>query len=375
MIDSPGRLLFVDDDRSLLDLFSRMLKGHLWDAHFCDCVDDALACLGQNSIDTVVVDIRMPGKDGFDLLTAIRSSKKTSQIPVIILTGDSDRGLKRKALDLGATDLLNKPVSREDLFARIRSSLRLKEFQDRLSSQVIDLDRRVHERTRQLEASQREVIWRLAKAAEYRDDETGNHVIRVALISRMLAEELGMDRDFVDLIFMTSPLHDIGKLAIPDSILLKDGRLSPQERKLMEQHCLMGAEILSLQPKAWAFSGLFSFDIFSVGEETRNPLLLMASAIALGHHEHWDGTGYPRGLKGKAISLESRIVAVADVFDALTSWRPYKPPLEEDEASRIVIESSGRHFDPDVVNAFIRKRQNLSEIRKQFREKEGFGTG
>ena len=155
--------------------------------------------------------------------------------------------------ELSANDLLNKPVSREDLFARIRSSLKLKEYQDRLSDQVIDLDRRVRERTRQLEASQKEVIWRLAKAAEYRDDETGNHVVRVALISRLLAEDLGMERDFVDLIFMTSPLHDIGKLAIPDSILLKDGRLSPQERKLMEQHCLMGAEILSQQPKVLLF--------------------------------------------------------------------------------------------------------------------------
>lgn len=372
MIDSPGRLLFVDDDRNLLDLFARMLSGHIWEAHFCDCVDDAIACLSRNSIDTVIADIRMPGKDGFDLLTAIRSSVQTSQIPVIILTGDSDRGLKRRALDLGATDLLNKPVSREDLFARIRSSLRLKEFQDQLSGQVVDLDKRVRERTRQLEASQREVVWRLAKAAEYRDDETGNHVVRVALISRLLAEDLGMDRDFVDLIFMTSPLHDIGKLAIPDSILLKDGRLSPQERQLMEQHCVMGAEILSQQPKALAFSGLFSSEIFSVEEETTNPLLLMAASIALGHHEHWDGTGYPNGLKGKAISLESRIVAAADVFDALTSWRPYKPPLNEEDASKILIEASGRHFDPDVVQAFVRKRNNLSEIRKQFREKDGF---
>ena len=139
----------------------------------------------------------------------------------------------------------------------------------------------------------------------------------------------------------------------------------------MEQHCLMGAEILSQQPKSLAFSGLFGSEAFSMEAETRNPLLMMAASIALGHHEHWDGTGYPHGLKGKNITLESRIVAVADVFDALTSWRPYKPPLEEDEAAEIVVAASGRHFDPDVVKAFLHKRKSLSEIQRHFWQREG----
>lgn len=239
-----GRLLFVDDDVALLELFARMLEGQPWRVNVCSGVDEALEFLESHPVDTVISDIRMPGRDGFELLAAIRASERLRNIPVIILTGDSDRALKRQALDLGATDLLNKPIAREDLLARIRSALRLKSYEDRLARQVDELDRRVRERTRELEISRREVVWRLAKAAEFRDDETGNHVIRVALFSRLLAEGLGMGRDFLELVFLTSPLHDIGKLGIPDSILLKEDRLNPQERRLMEAHCVMGAEIL-----------------------------------------------------------------------------------------------------------------------------------
>ncbi|GAB4121906.1 MAG: response regulator [Acidobacteriota bacterium] len=366
-----GRLLFVDDEPSVLDLFSRMLEGQNWESHFCTSVEEALACLRSLSVDTVISDIRMPGRDGFELLAEIRGNPRTRNIPVIIITGDSDRALKRQALDLGATDLLNKPVSREDLLARIRSSLRLKHYQDRLARQVEELDYRVRERTRQLEASHREIVWRLAKAAEYRDDQTGYHVVRVAVLSRLLAEGLGMDQDFQDLIFLTSPLHDIGKLGIPDSILLKEGKLSPAERRLMEQHCVMGAEILSQEPSAISVSSLRGGEIVLYrGARTANPLLEMAASIALGHHERWDGTGYPRRLKGQAIPLECRIVSMADVFDALTSWRPYKPPLPDREAVQMVVKCSGTHFDPVIVDAFVRNREQILELWRQFEEEE-----
>jgi len=373
-----GKVLFVDDDEALLRMFSRMVVDQPWKVHFCSGVDQALQFLAENDIDTVVSDIRMPDKDGFDLLVAIRNSSRMRQVPVIMLTGDADRDLKRKALDLGATDLLNKPIGREDLFARIRSALKLKSYQDELEDQVALLDRRVAERTREVEMSNRDVIWRLAKAAEFRDDETGNHVVRVALYSRLLAEGLGMDREFLDLILLTSPLHDIGKLGIPDSILLKEGRLSPQERRLMEQHCVMGADILSEAPKA-----VFATDLIGPEGATlrphesrfSNPLIETASEIAMGHHERWDGQGYPRNLAGEQISPACRIVSVADVFDALTSWRPYKPPLSEEDAIAIVARDRGTQFDPAVVEVFLRRTSDLLEVRRQLSRLGDNGTG
>ncbi len=368
---STGRLLFVDDDPVLLNLFARMLEEQPWQAHFCTSVDEALDYLAGHPVDTVISDIKMPDRDGFDLLCTIRGEDALRQIPVIILTGDSDRGLKRRALDLGATDLLNKPISREDLFARIRSALQLKHYEDQLAEQVRELDRRVVERTRQLEDSHREVVWRLAKAAEFRDDETGNHVFRVAFCSRLLAEGLGRDHDFLELILLTSPLHDIGKLGIPDSILLKEGRLSPQERQLMEQHCVMGAEILSHEPKSSIALSLLAEGLLpSPSDRPLNPFLEMASSIALGHHERWDGLGYPNKLAAGAIPLECRIVAVADVFDALTSWRPYKPPLSDDEAISMMLEGAGRHFDPEIIEVFRDRLENLLLVRSQIRDRD-----
>lgn len=362
-----GRLLFVDDDQLLLDLFARMLQEQPWRGHFCTSVDEALRVLQEQPIDAVISDIRMPERDGFELLAEIRRSERTRNIPVIVITGDSDRALKRQALDLGATDLLNKPISREELFARIRSALRLKRYQDQLSHQVEELDSRVRERTRQLEASHREIVWRLAKAAEYRDDQTGYHVVRVAVLSRLLAEGIGKDQTFQDLIFLTSPLHDIGKLGIPDSILLKEGKLNAAERRLMEQHCIMGAEILSQEPSAISVSSLRGGEmVLHRGARTANPLLDMAASIALGHHERWDGTGYPRRLAGQQIPLECRIVAMADVFDALTSWRPYKPPLPDQEAMEMIVRSSGTHFDPAIVETLLQNREQILEIWRQF---------
>lgn len=366
-----ARLLFVDDDPVLLDLFARMLEEQPWHAHFCTSVDDALECLARYPIDTVISDIRMPGRDGFDLLGTIRGREDLRQIPVIILTGDSDRALKRRALDLGATDLLNKPIAREDLFARIRSALQLKRYEDQLAEQVRDLDRRVRERTRQLEASHREVVWRLAKAAEFRDDETGNHVFRVGICSRLLAEGLGLDREFLELILLTSPLHDIGKLGIPDSILRKEGHLNPHERQLIERHCVMGAEILSHESKSGIADGLLAEGLLPpLGDAPLNPLLEMASSIALGHHERWDGLGYPRKLSGREIPLECRIVAVADVFDALTSWRPYKPPLSDEEAVAMLVKGSGRHFDPEIIEVFQKRVESLLAVRSQIRDRD-----
>lgn len=365
------QLLFVDDDPNVLEMLERMLSQQVdeWEAHFCQGVDEALWVLETHDIDTVVSDVRMPGKDGFDLLQTIRTNPRTKHIPVIILTGDSDRGLKRRALDSGATDLLNKPTDREDLFARVRSALRLKSYEDQLTGQVETLDGLVRERTRQLETAHKEVVLRLAKACEYRDDETGNHVIRVGCYSRLLAEALGMERDALATLSLTSPLHDVGKIGISDSVLLKPGKLTPEERQVIETHTVIGAAILSSDPKAMAAAGLGSAGrLLPDNPESKTTPLYTAARIAEYHHEKWNGAGYPKGLSGQDIPLEARVVAVADVYDALRSERPYKHAFPQEKAVGIVREESGRHFDPDIVSAFLDNLDEIGRVETRFAE-------
>ena len=362
--ETPKRVLFVDDEPNILQMLDRMLhqSGEHWASEFCLGVDEALAALKRTRFDAVVTDIRMPEKDGFALVAIMHADGDLRRIPIIILTGEGDRTLKRRALDCGATDLLNKPVAREDLIARLRSVLRIKEYEDRLSDQVALLDGLVKERTKELELSNREVVWRLAKAGEFRDDQTGNHVARVAWCSCVLAEGIGMEPGDVELLLQTSPLHDIGKIGIPDSILLKPGKLTPDERAVMERHTFIGEDILRQTPKAVAqlesLDGLVSL---SPTNDNPSPLLGMACTVARHHHEKWDGSGYPDGLAGGAIPMEARIVALADVYDALISERPYKKPMPRDKALSVVEEESGRHFDPDLVQVFVARVAKVDE--------------
>ena len=356
MANTKKQLLFVDDEPYILEMLDRLLTqcGEAWTGTFCLGVDEALEALRHTQFDTVVSDIRMPAKDGFVLIEAMRADNGLKNIPIIVLTGEGDRTLKRRVLDLGATDLLNKPVSREDLIARLRNALRLKEYEDQLANQVAVLDGLVRERTRQLEQSHREVVWRLAKAGEFRDDQTGNHVARVAWCSCVIAQEMGMSPDFVELLYQTSPLHDIGKIGIPDAILLKPGRLTPEEREVIERHALIGVDILRRPPKTAALAAcLNTVGGWPISDSAPSPLLEMATTIAQSHHEKWDGSGYPDRLAGEDIPIEARIVALADVYDALTSERPYKKAMPETEATELILSERGRHFDPAVVNAFI----------------------
>ena len=375
MAENPKRILFIDDEPNILEMLSRVIAqcGENWIAQFSLGVEEALGLLAEEDFDTVLSDIRMPNKDGFFLLEAMQGDPKLRHIPVIMLTGEVDRTHKKKALDLGATDLLNKPVSREDLIARIRSAVRLKRYQDELEDQVSLLDRLVRERTEELELSHREVVWRLAKAGEYRDDHTGNHVARVAWCSSVLAEGLKQEPDFVELLFQVSPLHDIGKIGIPDAVLLKPGKLTPAEREVIERHCEIGAQILSQAPKSLQFE--WDSELL-VETQTRrakpSEVLEMASAVARHHHEKWDGTGYPDKLAGDHIPVEARIVALADVYDALISWRPYKNPMHPEQVRDIIASEKGRHFDPQVVNAFFAGFDRIQMI--QERAKEGQGS-
>lgn len=363
------RILFVDDEPHVLDGLQRMLRPHQsqWQIEFVTSAAGALDALTRTSFDAVVSDITMPGKNGLELLQTIRCTDRTKDIPVIILTGLNEVGLKRRALDMGASDLLNKPVQPEDLVARIRSVLQLKTYQDELKDHNALLERRVQERTAELADSRLDIIWRLGKAAEYRDEETGNHIVRVGCYCRALAEALGMERDFVETLFLASPLHDIGKIGIPDRILLKAGALDAEEWEIMKQHCTIGADILREDSEVTkAFLASRAQDAEPQAASGVNPLLEMASTIALTHHERWDGTGYPAGLEKESIPLESRIVALADVYDALRSDRPYKPARSESGTLEIIGVEFGRHFDPDLYRAFGKSVEEFREIRDEF---------
>ncbi|MEA3544335.1 MAG: response regulator [Thermodesulfobacteriota bacterium] len=367
MSEAPVELLFVDDEPQVLSGIKRLLHGlpDRWNSHFAMGADEALAIMAAADIDVVISDINMPGKSGFELLQEIRQADWGEDLPVLIVTGDSEYSLKRQALDLGATDLLLKPVSRENLVSRIRNMVRLKSYQDTIKQHNQILDAKVKERTRELEESRLDLIWRLAKTAECRDSNTGNHILRVAHFCRILAENLGLEQKNIERIFQTSPLHDIGKIGIPDSVLLKPGKLTGQERQVIQGHCQLGAELL----KQDIFPGSPLREYRDGAEEllsqqNHNPFLTMAADIALCHHEFWNGEGYPAGLSGDAIPLAARICAVADVYDALSSSRPYKGALPEAEVLAIMREGNGRQFDPRVFACFEQSLPQLRQIQQ-----------
>ncbi len=280
----------------------------------------------------VLLDLHMPQMDGFELMERLGPmAGERRSIPFLVLTADVTEETRRRALSAGARDFLTKPLDRTELLLRVRNLLQVQQLQDRLYEQNANLETEVAERTRDLEQARLEVLDRLAIAAEYRDDATQQHASRLGRTSALLALGLGLPDREVELIRRATPLHDVGKIGVPDGILLKPGKLTDEEFERIKTHTTIGAEILS---------------------GSASPLLVMAERIALTHHEHWDGRGYPGGLAGEQIPLPGRIVAVADVFDALTHERPYKQPWPLHEAVAEILSHAGGQFDPDVVNAF-----------------------
>jgi putative two-component system response regulator len=368
-IADPGRkpkIVCVDDEPVILEFLQRIVRLRGLDWAVESFTDSRLAWdyLRAGDADVVVTDVSMPGLSGPDLVRLLRDNEATQDTPVVVLTGLHESSLKRQVLDLGATDLLAKPIQADDLLARLRSALRLKRCQDALKRQNEQLEHKVLERTRQLQASRIEIIWRLASAAEFRDEQTGSHVLRVAHCGRIVAESLGQPRQFVETLFLSAPLHDLGKIGIPDAILHKPERLTDEERRVVRTHCEIGERILSA-PRPSQQMLLFNRGTFPDGgffvEE--DPVLQMAREIAASHHERWDGNGYPRGLAGEDIPLSARITAIADVYDALTSARPYKNALPPEVALQSIRLEAGKHFDPEVCEAFVRSWERIEEIR------------
>lgn len=304
--------------------------------------------------DLVVLDIIMPDVDGIQILTQLKADPDLSRVPVLILTATSDTSLKRKALELGATDFLNKPVDAHDLLPRVRNAIMFKLQQDQMRDYAGYLEDQVRIRTTELIESRRDIVRCLARAGEYRDTQTGSHVLRVGLYTGVIAEELGFAPTEVEDIELAAQLHDLGKIAIPDAILRKPGKLTDAEMQEMRQHCRVGMRII--QPNR-------ASGIRRTGAGNPNRLTQMAAMIASTHHEHWDGNGYPSGLRGEQIPIEGRITAVADVFDALSSARPYKDAFTFDQCFATMEDDRGKQFDPTVLDALLARRADVIHIR------------
>lgn len=300
-------------------------------------ITDPTAVVGElvrHTPDLVLLDLRMPELDGFDVMRIIQEHATLHHpIPILVITGDPSQAARRQALDAGARDFVSKPFDTVELSLRIRNLLQTSRLQLDLQCLNATLEERVTRRTAELEQARREAFRRLALAAEYRDDQTRQHTKRVGLAAGLLAVELGLERSMADVIETVAPLHDLGKIGIPDAILLKPAALTDHELRVMQSHATIGGKIL-------AGSG--------------SPLLEIAAEIALTHHERWDGTGYPAGLIQEQIPLSGRIVGLVDAFDAMTHHRPYREAVSVAEAVAEVIRSSGTHFDPVVVDAFLR---------------------
>jgi putative two-component system response regulator len=347
MVDSPAKpprqnILVVDDAPANIEVLRGILRDD-YRVRVATGGERGLAIAHATPApDLILLDIMMPGMDGYEVCTRLKSDYRTRHIPVIFITAMGEVRDEARGFEVGAVDFITKPVSPPIVLARVRAQLALHD-------QTRELTVLVNQRTEQLHTTRLQIIQTLGRAAEYKDEDTGLHVVRMSHYAKIISLALGVDEAGAELIFNAAPMHDIGKIGIPDSILQKPAKLEDAEWTAMKRHPEIGAEIVG-----------------RVAEDSA--LLELARCIALTHHEKWDGSGYPRGLKGDQIPIEGRIVALADVFDALTSTRPYKRAWTVDEALSLIRSESGRQFDPDVVAAMDSVLPGLLEIRARYRE-------
>ena len=372
-----SKIMMVDDEPLNVMTFRQHLKQEGYrDFITTSNATEALGLVRDHHPDVVLLDINMPHVSGLDILRIMGLDPALQHIPVLILTAATDPEVRRAALDLGASDFLSKPVDPNELLPRVRNAIILKQHFDMVANEAARLEIEVDRRTRQLEATRRQLILSLARAAEHRDNDTGNHVLRVGRYTSIIADQLGYPRKRLSMLEQAAQLHDVGKIGIPDSILFKPGKLDPEEFEMMRKHCALGKQIIEPIPdKDWEVLKTHTRRGESLLHVRSSPLLMLAAKIAQTHHEKWDGTGYPLGLAGEDIPLEGRIVAVADVYDALSSARPYKKPFPRSQCFEILESGRGKQFDATVLDAFFARADDIVEIQMQLMDEEVRITG
>jgi putative two-component system response regulator len=336
-----SKILVVDDEPANLNLMRQILKGD-YDLSFAKSGADAFANLQKQVPDLILLDVMMPGMDGYEVCQKIKADPRMSHVPVIFCTAMTDEGDEVRGFKLGASDYVTKPVRPAVVLARVQTHLKLAD-QHRATREEVLL---AHQDLRE---SRLKALLMLGKAAEFKDNDTGLHVVRMSHYSHMLAAASGWNDDACEVLLNAAPMHDVGKISTPDSILKKPGPLDAQEMAIMRRHCESGAQI--------------------IGEaQSDTPLFNMAREIALCHHEKWDGSGYPNGLAGEAIPIAARVVAIADVFDALTSQRPYKAPWPMEKTFAFLEDNAGTHFDPQLIKIFVGLKEEIAEVQQRWAE-------
>jgi two-component system, response regulator RpfG len=349
-------VMVVDDQstgRAILEQVVRSLDERVGVEGFARPID-AVVWATRHVADLVLVDYMMPDMDGIEFVRRLRALPGYEHVPIVMVTVHDDRKVRYSALDAGITDFLAKPIDARECLARCRNLLTLRRQQLALEDRKRLLEGMVEEATREVREREKETLLRLARAGEFRDSETGYHLIRMARYARLIADAIGLDRNESETIELAAPLHDIGKIGIPDQILLKDGRLDEAEWSVMRRHPVIGHEIL---------------------KGSGSKYVRMGALIALGHHEKFDGSGYPNGLVGDHIVLCARIVAVADVYDALTSVRPYKKAWSSDDAFAHLRAQRGAHFDPRLIDAFLGVREEVLRVQREWSDAPMVGAG
>lgn len=339
------KILSIDDNKSSLLLIEDFAEQLSLDIDSFEDPKKALLSSQRTEYDLVIVDYMMPELNGLEFIKAFR--KDSSDVPIIMLTAVDDEDLQIEALRLGANDFLTKPVNSAAFQGRVQNVLKLRKAQLLLKDRAVSLEDEVKKATKLLKDNEHETLQILGKSAEYKDLETGAHTVRVAHYCKVLAKAAGLSEKIQDVVFYASPLHDLGKVGIADNILLKPGKLDHDEFEIMKTHARIGYDILKYSQSGYLKAG---------------------AVISYSHHEKFDGSGYPLGLSGERIPILGRIVAVADVFDALISVRPYKKAWSVEDACTLLIEEKGRHFDPNLVDLFIENIDEMKSIRNQFQD-------